>query len=153
MVLNLSDGGNFTNAGTFTATNGVITMNGSSQTLGGASVITLDTLVIASGTTTLGGNVTTTSNDTIKSLATLKGSSYTLTTAGNFIDNGTFYTPSSSTVYFNKNGHQCIQGTSTPTFQNLTISALTTLGTSSSINIDGTVTVLPGGVMACTCTP
>ena len=77
-------------------------------------------------------------------------SSYTLTTAGNFINNGTF-TAGTGTVYFDKNGHQCISGSSTTTFQNLTISALSTLGTAGNIHIDGTVTVLPGGRMACVC--
>jgi len=146
---NLTIGGSFTNSGgTFNPRNNTVTMNGSSQT-----PLTLNYLVIGtSGTTILGGNVTTASDVTINSGATLNGASYTLTTAGNFIDNGTF-TKGTSTIYFNKNGHQCISGSSTPTFQNVTIAALSTLGTAGTINIDGTVLVLPGGRMACACTP
>ncbi len=151
---NLTVAGNFTNTGgTYNPRANTVTMNSSgTQTLGGTSGIALNYLVISSGTTTLGGNVTAASDVTINSLTTLNGSSHTLTIGGNFIDNGIF-TWSTSTVYFDKNGHQCISGSSTPTFQNLTIAALSTLGTAGNIHIDGVVTVLPGGRMACACTP
>jgi hypothetical protein len=148
---NVTIGGSFTNSGgTFNPRSNTVTMNGSTQTLGGTALINLNKLVISSGTTTLGGNVTTTSDITINSSATLNGSSYTLTTAGNFIDNGTF-AAGTGTVYFNKNGHQCISGSSVPTFKNVTVSSLTTLAAPGTIHINGTVTVLPGGLMACAC--
>jgi hypothetical protein len=148
---NVTIGGSFTNSGgTFNPRSNTVTMNGSTQTLGGTALINLNKLVISSGTTTLGGNVTTTSDITINSSATLNGASYTLTTAGNFIDNGTF-TASTGTVYFNKNGHQCISGSSVPTFKNVTVSSLTTLAAPGTLHINGTVTVLPGGLMACAC--
>ncbi|HTA81482.1 MAG TPA: hypothetical protein VK783_00980 [Bacteroidia bacterium] len=153
---NINIAGNFTNTGgTFNPHSDTLTMNGSSvQTLGGTSTITMNNLVIGtSGTTTLGGNITTASNVTVNSGATLNGASYTLTTAGNFIDNGTFYTPSTSTVYFNKNGHQCVLGTSVPTFQNITVGSLSILAAPNTMHIYGNVVVLPGGWMACNCGP
>jgi len=150
---NLNIGGNFTNSGTFTATNGAINMNGSSaQTLGGTNTIIVDSLIIGTtGTTTLGGNITATSNVTVNSGTTLNGASYTLKIAGNLINNG-IYTPASSTVYFNNSGHQCVIGsTTTITFQNLTIAALSILGTTDAVNINGLVTILPGGKLDCAC--
>ena len=146
---NLTVAGNFTNSGgTFNPRSNTVTMNGSTQTLGGSALINLNKLVISSGATTLGGNITTTSDITIS--GTLNASSYTITTAGNFIDNGTF-NKGTSTVYFNKNGHQCISGSSVPTFNNVTVGSLSTLAAPGSIHINGAVIVLPGGLMACAC--
>jgi hypothetical protein len=147
---NLTIGGSFTNSGgTFNPRSNTLTMNGSTQTLGGSALINLNKLVINSSTTiNLGGNITTTSDITITGI--LNALSYTITTTGNFIDNGTF-NKGTSTVYFNKNGHQCISGSSIPTFNNVTVGSLSTLAAPSTIHINGAVIVLPGGVMACAC--
>ncbi|HTA82245.1 MAG TPA: hypothetical protein VK783_04915 [Bacteroidia bacterium] len=151
---NLTIGGNFTSTGgSFNPRSDTVTMTGSStQTLGGSATLSLSSLIIGTTGTILGGNITTTSNVTINSSATLNASSHTITTAGNFVNNGTF-TPSSSTVYFNNTGHQCIKGSSTSTFNNLTVGALSILGNSASggTNIAGLITILPGGLMDCTC--
>ncbi|HTA82675.1 MAG TPA: hypothetical protein VK783_07080, partial [Bacteroidia bacterium] len=150
---NLTIGGSFTNSGgTFNPRSNTLTMNTSgTQTLGGSALINLNKLIINSGAIiNLGGNITTTSDITIT--GTLNALSYTITTAGNFIDNGTF-TSGTSLVYFNKNGHQCIEGSTSPTFKNMTVGAMSILGNSASggANINGLVTILPGGLMDCTC--
>jgi uncharacterized protein (AIM24 family) len=124
-------------------------MNGGTQTLGGTALINLNKLIINSGATiNLGGNITTTSDITITGI--LNALSYTITTAGNFTDNGTF-NKGTSTVYFNKNGHQCVSGSSVPTFNNVTVGSLSILAAPSTMHITGNVVVLPGGFMACSC--
>ncbi|HSY76381.1 MAG TPA: hypothetical protein VK890_05970, partial [Bacteroidia bacterium] len=150
---NVNVNGLFSNTGgTFIAHNDTVIMGGSSPTLGGSSAITLNKLIInSSSSTTLGGNITATSDVIINTGKTLNGATYTLKTAGNFIDNGTF-TPSTSTVYFDNSGHQCIEGSAgTFSFKNLTVAALSILGNTGIVNIGGTITILPGGRMDCTC--
>jgi len=150
---NLTIGGSFTNSGgTFLPQGNTVTLNGGSPTLGGGSTIALNKLIIGtSGTTTLGGNITTASDITINSGATFNASSYNINIGGNFADNGTFHC-NTSTVDFDNSGKQCISGHSTETFNNLTVSYMSILGTScSSININGTTLVLPGGEMVCAC--
>ena len=117
----------------------------------GSAIINLNKLTIATGTTTLGGNINATSDITINSGSTLNASTHNITLAGNFTDNGTFNC-NTSTVDFDNNGNQCVSGShSSETFQNLTVSALSKLGTSCIVNIDGTILILPGGHMACVC--
>jgi len=145
-------GGNFPiSGGTFIPHSGTVTMNGTTQNLGGSVTLSLYKLVISSGTTTLKGNVTLASDLTIG--GSLNASSRTLTIAGNFIDNGTF-TPSSSTISFNSSGHQCIEGSvSSVSFQNMTVGAMSILGVLNphTINIGGLITIMPGGLMNCSC--
>lgn len=145
--------------GSFTETGGTLIMHGNtvtmnctgSQTLGGSATMQLNKLTIGSGTVTLGGTITTTSDITINSGATLSASGNTINIAGNFTDDGTF-NRNTGTVYFDKNGNQCVTGTHTSeTFQNLTIGALSNLGTTCTVNIDGTILIMPGGLMACVC--
>jgi len=150
---NLIIGGNFTETGGALNPHGnIVTMDGSSPTLGGSSTINLNKLNISTlGTTTLGGNINATSDITINAGATLTASTYNISIAGNFTDNGTFNC-NTSTFDFNNNGNQCVSGShSSETFQNLTVSALSKLGTSCVVNIDGTILIQPGGHMACVC--
>lgn len=153
---NLAIGGNFTASGTamFNPRNDSVIMYGSAPTLGGSTTLNLYNLAIGkSGTTnlTLGGTVTMTGNLNINSGATLNGSTNTLNIAGNFTDDGTFNC-NTGTVDFDNNGKQCVSGVhSSETFDNLTVGPLSKLGTSDTINIDGTIFIQPGGQMLCAC--
>lgn len=147
---NLTVGGNFTDssAAMFYHRSNTVTMNGT--ILGGPTVLDLNKLIIA-GSTTLAGNINTTSDITINGSATFDASSYNVNIAGNFTDNGTFNC-STSTVDFDNNGKQCVSGVHTSeTFKNLTVGPLSKLGTSCTVDIDGTIFIQPGGQMLCAC--
>lgn len=147
---NLTIGGKFTDSGTatFYPRSNIVNMNGS--TLGGPSLLNLNKLVIG-GSTTLAGNITTTSDITINSSSTFSAGGYNINIAGNFTDDGTFNC-NTSTFDFDDNGKQCVSGTHTSeTFKNLTIGPLSKLGTSCTVDIDGTIFIQPGGQMLCAC--
>jgi hypothetical protein len=148
----LTIGGAFAmNGGTFVPRTGTVYMTGGASTLGGTASLTLNNLVISSGATTLAGNITLNGNLTISSGASLDANSignYSITIAGNWTDNGTFYARN-GTVNFDATGKQCV--TTGETFKNMTISGVSILGTSSTISITGTITIIPGGQMACNC--
>lgn len=145
----LTIGSRFTESGgALSPHSGTVIMNGSS--LGGSVTIQLNKLTIG-GNTSLAGNITTASDITINGSATFDASSYNVNIAGNFTDNGTFNC-STSTVDFDNNGEQCVSGVHTSeTFKNLTVGPLSKLGTSCTVDIDGTIFIQPGGQMLCAC--
>jgi hypothetical protein len=153
---NLSMGGNFSNnGGIFVPHHNTVTLNGSSsQTLGGSSITTFYNLTLHDGhTVTLGNNETVTGSDSIYSSTTLdvSTSNYNMIVGGNWVDNGTFIARS-GLVTFNANGSQCvIRSSGTENFKNMTVASTSRLGSTSAINVNGLVTIQPGGRMDCSC--
>ncbi|MGP8217178.1 MAG: hypothetical protein ACLQQ4_16530 [Bacteroidia bacterium] len=125
----LTVGGNFTNDGTFTAHNGIVTMNTSgSATLGGTSSTSFYQFTESgTGTVTLGNNEITTNNFQISSgTFDASASNYNLTVGGNFTNKGTF-TARNGTVTMNTSGSATLGGTASTSFYNLTESGTGTV--------------------------
>jgi hypothetical protein len=121
---NLNIAGNFTNNGTFNHGFGTVTFNGTgAQTIGGSSTAAFNNLTI---TNNIGGVTAPSGN---------------LNVAGDFTNNGTF-SHSFGAVTFNGTGTQTISGSSTTSFNHLTI--MNTVGSvtapSGNLNIAGNFT-------------
>lgn len=171
---NLIVGGNWSNAGTFTAGAQTVTFNGTS-TVSGGSVTSFNNVTISgtltghatnmnvagnwvnngtfthnsgrvtfNGTSTVSGASTTTFNNVTVS-GTLTGHATNMNVAGSFTNNGTFNN-NSGTVTFNGGAAQTLSGTAATTFENLTIS--NTLGgvsiSSGSYLLNGVLTMNSG---------
>lgn len=143
--------------GTFTASTGTVNYNGATQTVGayaynnlslsgsgskvlsGISSITNNfstsgtANAIAASSLTIGGSVT------LGSGSTFTGGSYTHYVAGNWTNNGGTFNSTGSTIDFNGTAAQSIGGSSSTTFNNLTLSgsgagATTTFAVSLTMN-------------------
>ncbi|MBI3585648.1 MAG: hypothetical protein HY088_00775, partial [Ignavibacteriales bacterium] len=132
-------GGNFNNGGAFTGSTGTVIFTGSGINVSGAT--TFNRVRIASvGTKTFTANHTI--NDSLNIVAgTLSIGSTSLAVKGNFNNDATFST-TTGTVTFSGTAAQDINGTSTTTFNNVTISNTSaTASLSANVNISGTLTV------------
>gem|GEM_PF-983858 len=174
MSFSVSNGASFNLSGTTTMATGTSTKTfGSSSTIdynGTNQTVTSETYgnltLSISGTKTLPATTTTVIGDLTTSGAivatagasiniggnlllgtgtTFNGGSYIHTIGANWINNGTF-TPSTSTINFNKTGMQIIGGSSTTTFNNLVLSGSGVKNIPGSIingilSLEGTATV------------
>jgi autotransporter-associated beta strand protein len=142
---------------TFTGTNnlnlgtGAVAINADRQVTVTANTLTIGGVISASsysltkagaGILLLGSNAVSLNNLTINA-GTFTSTSSTLNLAGTFTNNGTF-TSNSGTVVFNGTSAQTIGGTSTSSFNNLTVnnSSGVSLGIAETIN--GTLTLTSG---------
>ncbi len=96
---NLSLLGNWTNNGTFTPSTYLVSFNGAAQSLGGSQPTAFNDLTMSGGTVTANANIILT---------------------GNWTNNAVFV-PGSGTVTFLGTGYQTLGGTSSTTFNTLTI--------------------------------
>ncbi|HET6224877.1 MAG TPA: T9SS type A sorting domain-containing protein [Bacteroidia bacterium] len=110
---NTNVAGNWLNNGTYTHNSGTITFN---------------------GTTTVSGSSTTSFNNVTISGTLTAPASATMNVAGNWVNNGTF-THNSGTIVFN--GTTSISGSSSNSFNNITISGTLTGPSSANINVAG----------------
>jgi hypothetical protein len=94
------------------------------------------------GTKTAAGGVTVAATTTIGSGTTFDGSTFTHFFAGNFTDNGAF--ASAGTATLNGSTAQSIGGSSTTTFNNLTVSSGNTVSLAASQSAAGNLTVSSG---------
>lgn len=158
---NLNIGGNFSHSsGTFTASTGTVTYNGTAAqtiaaltyrnltinkasgtaSLTSSATITND-LTISSGTLLTSANLTVSGNISISSGATLNGGTATISFGGNWSNSGTF-NGGTGTVNLNGGGSQSI---STSTFNNLTINKGSGTATpTGNISINGNLSVTSG---------
>jgi hypothetical protein len=143
--LNITLGGNWSDAGTFTPGTGTVTFNGASAaSITKAAGETFNLLVISgTGIKSLGGPITVSSNLTINAGATLdaSASNYTINANGNWLDNGTF-NARSGLVTFNRATAQTITKAAGETFNNvtLTLAGVKTLGGPVTVNGNLTIT-------------
>lgn len=124
-----------------TLTNLTINYGGGSQTIPAGTYSSLN--VSGTGTKTFGGAIIVTGDVIIASGNTLdvSASNYSLSVAGDFTNNGTF-TQRSGTVTFNGTGSQTISGSTTTTFNNLTVSKTSdTLFVNTNTNVSGTLSM------------
>jgi Secretion system C-terminal sorting domain len=145
-TLNL--GGAFLNSSnaTFTASTGTVNYNGTTtQTMGDFTYnnLTLTNSGIKNpfGAMTIGGNFT------LNSGAVFSAGAYTHTLTGNWTNNGGTFTNTGSTFNFNGTSTQTIGGTSSTTFNNLTMSGSNTVSFSIATFIGGTLTQGTGTVI------
>lgn len=122
----------------FTSTGSTLEFNGSIPQSIPAK--TYNNIVInnLANTVTLQGDIVVNGNLTINPGATLSGGNYQITVNGNFINNGTFNGSSSTVVFAGANSE--VQGTSMPTFNNITINngaTLTVTNTGETIKVSG----------------
>ena len=131
---------------------GAITINANSQitvsagtlTIGGAvSAASYNLTKAGNGTLSFGTNTVTLNGITI-SAGTLTSTSVTMSLAGNFSNSGTF-THNSGTVTFNGASAQTISGSSSTTFNNLTLNNSAGLSINS-ITVAGTLTLTSGAL-------
>ena len=138
------------------ATQTVITPNGattgySSLILSGSSTKTLPGLTIA-GDFTMAGTASTTAgaltiggNFTLGSGTAFAGA-YKHSIGGNFVNNGATFTATGSTFEFNGTSSQTIGGSSSSTFNNLTLNNSTGIGLDINETINGTLTFTIGNL-------
>jgi hypothetical protein len=139
--------GNFVNNGTtFTATGSTLIFSGTSaQTIGGTTATTFNNLTLSNAS-----GVSMTIGETINGIFTLSaGASFTTgsfshTLKGNFVNNGTTFTATGSTLTFSGTSAQTIGGSSATTFNNLTLSNANGVSMTIGETINGTFTLSPG---------
>ncbi len=140
--LNISLGGNWSSAGTFSpGTANVTFSSASSQTITRTGGETFRNLLFGgSGTKTFGAPVTTTGNFSISSGSTVdvSASNYSLTVAGNFVNNGSFV-QRNGTVLFNGTSSQSITGTNASSFYDITLNNTAGAVLGNDINFEGTL--------------
>ena len=132
------------------ASQNVININYSNLTLSGSGIDVLQTGITSiGGNFTLGGTVTTSAvaglsiggDVTLGSGTSFTAGSFTHNIAGNWYNNGSTFTNTGSTITFNGTGAKAIGGSSSNTFNNLTIT--NTGGTctaGSALTVGGTLT-------------
>lgn len=145
--LNISLGGNWSSAGSFTPGTGSVTFNSNSaQSIFRSGGETFNQLNFAgTGVKTFSAPITTSSHFSIASTASVNVgvSTNTLTVRGNFMNNGNF-NAQTGLVWMNGNAAQTIGGTSTTDFYNLTLTNNAGLNLTNAENLLGTLT-LNGG--------
>ncbi|MCX7984930.1 MAG: hypothetical protein N3A63_08525 [Bacteroidetes bacterium] len=101
------------------------------------------TISKAGATATLGGTATIAGDVSIQTGSTFNGSSYVLTLQGNWVNDGTF-TPSTGTVQL-AGTNKTVGGSSSNTFNNLTVTGAYSFLTNTTVN--GTLTVTGTGIL------
>jgi hypothetical protein len=148
---NLYIGGNFTGAGTFTASTSTVTYNGSGAQTVAAKTYNNLTINKSAGTATQAGN-TTVNNDFTISQGEHSTSTFTLGIAGNFTVNGTLsgsgaVTLSGTTKNINGTGSITNSATLTISGGGKTILSSANLTFSNTIAISGAITVTNNGII------
>lgn len=144
--LNLTLGGNWLDAGTFTPGTGTVTFDGTNQSITKTTGETFNHLTLTgTGTKTLGGAITTNGNLTINTNAVLDvtTNNYAVTIKGNWTNNGNFLA-NSGTVTFNGAVAQTIGGTSITNFRNITLNNTAGATLTQAQNLFGTLTLSSG---------
>ncbi len=144
--LNLTLGGNWLDAGTFTPGTGTVTFNGTNQSITKTTGETFNHLILTgTGTKPFGGAITTNGNLTINTNAILDitTNNYALNIKGNWTNNGSFLA-NNGTVTFNGNLAQNIGGTTLTNFRNITLNNAAGAGLTNAENLLGTLTLSSG---------
>lgn len=144
--LNITLGGNWLNAGTFTSGTATVTFDGANQSITKTTGETFNNLTLSgSGTKTLGGTITTNGNLTIGSGVTLDitTNNYAVNVKRNWINNGSFLAQA-GTVTFNGTVAQTIGGTSVTNFRNITLNNSAGATLSQAQNLISTLTLSSG---------
>jgi predicted outer membrane repeat protein len=118
-----------------------LTLNNAAGTTGFAGLTTLGLLRVQAGTFTSSSTYKDVQIDIGATLAASAGS--TINVSGNWTNNGTF-TPNNGTVNFNGSLGQTIGGSSTTTFNNLTINNAAGVSLNADIAINATLTLQAG---------
>ncbi|MCB0492863.1 MAG: hypothetical protein KDC93_10650 [Cyclobacteriaceae bacterium] len=115
-------GGNWLNSGgTFNATSsGVVTANGSSQSITSNGNIFNDLVLAGTGTKSLQDDITINGDLTFSAAVVPFNSGFTCTLGGDWTNNGSF-TRNGETILFNGSGNQNISGNSLTNFTNITV--------------------------------
>ena len=134
--------GNWSKAGSFTATGSTINFNGTSaQSIGASNFNNLtfsgSGTASATGTLSIVGDLTISTN--------FSAGSYTHFLQGNWINNGTF-TANTSTISLNAAGVQTIAGTNPTTFYNLTQNGTGLVSLGIATNVSGTLGMTLGNI-------
>ena len=111
--------GTFTNSGTFTHNSGTVNFN---------------------GTTTFSGTTPTFSGFTIAGSSTVTAPA-TLSIAGDFANSGTFTTTGSTITFNGPTGQEISGGSSTTSFENLTVNTTGTFNVDDNVNLTGTLAI------------
>ena len=144
--LNITLGGNWLNAGTFTPGTATVNFNGVNQSITKTTGETFNHLTLSgSGTKTLGGAITTNGNLTIGSGVTLDvtTNNYGVNVKRNWTNNGTFLAQN-GTVTFNGSAAQTIGGSAVTNFRNIALNNSTGASLSQAQNLLGTLTLTLG---------
>ncbi len=146
---NITLGGNWTNTGAFTPRAATVTFSSvAAQSVLKAGGETFNNLVFTlAGIKTFSNSITTNANCTINAGANVdvSASNYTLTVKGNFANSGTF-TARNGLVLMNGAAAQSIGGTSTTSFNNLTLTNTTGFTLLNAENLLGTLTLSNGNL-------
>lgn len=118
---NITFGGNWLNSGgTFVPTSGVVTANGSNQSIT-TNGSPFNSLILAgTGTKSLQDNITVNGDLTFSTAVAPVNSGFICTLGGNWTNNGSF-SRNAETTLFNGSGNQIISGSSLTNFTNLTV--------------------------------
>lgn len=144
--LNLTLGGNWLDAGTFTPGTGTVTFNGINQAITKTTGETFNHLTLnGSGTKTLGGDISTNGNFTIATGVTfdITTNNYAVNVKGNWTNNGTFLS-NNGTVTFDGAAAQTIGGTSIANFKNITLNNAAGASLAQAQNLIGALTLTLG---------